>query len=104
MMVRLIVVALVTATAGCAAPHERANLGSVEVIRIAELKARSSEPDLIHYSRSSPCYDAADDSWWVTYHRKIPGHHVSFAPYPETMEDFSVQVDAKTRKAWLWLP
>ena len=64
-----------------------------EVIRIADAKAKSTGCDLRNYQRWPINYEEREDTWWVNYRRKT-------GKYTE----FTIQVEDKSKKAWLVLP
>ena len=79
---------------GCATNSGRPLLSVEEATRIGDLKARSAGYDLKQYHRPPLVnYDARDDLWWVNYRRKN-------AKYTE----FSIQIEDKTKKAWVVVP
>ena len=93
-MKRTLVMLLMLVFLGCVTNSGRPFLSVAEVTRISDLKARSAGYDLNHYHRPPLVnYDARDDSWWVNYRRKN-GRYT----------EFSIQIEDKTKKAWVVVP
>jgi hypothetical protein len=69
------------------------SLMRAEAIRIADAKAKSSGYDLRAYACGPVNYDAQENAWWVNYRKKT-----------EKYTGFSIQIEDKTKKAWLILP
>jgi hypothetical protein len=79
--------------AGCQVPAQKHSLSVAQVTRIAEAKARSFRPDSARYKHwLPPFYDASMDSWFVAFRLKTA-----------TYAEFSVQVEDRTGKAWIWV-
>jgi len=92
MVTRLLIVSTF-ALLSCAVAFARPSLTREQAIRIADAKARASGYNLHTYVCGPVNYQAPEDAWWVNYRKKS-------AKYTE----FSIQVEDKTRKAWLVLP
>jgi hypothetical protein len=93
-MKHTLVMLLVLVLLGCVTNSSGPLLSVAEATRIGDLKARSAGYDLNQYHRPPLIsYDARDDSWWVNYRRKN-------ARYTE----FSIQIEDKTKKAWVVVP
>jgi hypothetical protein len=92
MVIRFLAVVVMLALVACAATRSKATLSSAEATRLADSKAQSTGHDLHRYHRDTARYDAADDSWWVTYWREH-----------DKDDQFNIQVEDKTKKAWLVL-
>ena len=64
-----------------------------EAIRIANIKAKSTGHDLRRYQCGPVNYEEREDVWWVNYRAKN-GRYT----------EFTIQVEDKSKKAWLALP
>jgi hypothetical protein len=93
-MKRTLVMLLMLVFLGCATNSGPPLLSVAEATRIGDLKARSAGYDLNQYCRPPLVnYDARDNSWWVNYRRKSG-----------KFTEFSIQIEDKTKKAWVVVP
>ena len=83
----------------CATISDRPQLTTAEVIRIADAEARRHGYDLHCFDRPKPRYNFAqsDDTWWVNYEPK-PSTPLA----GQLGSDFSVHIEDKTKKVWLF--
>jgi hypothetical protein len=90
---RNIVFAIVFGFVAIGAMAAQPSLTKGGVIRIADTKAKSTGHDLRHYQRWPIHYERGEGLWWVNY-RRDSGKYT----------EFSIQVEDKSKKAWLVLP